>query len=106
MALTKDDLRQVQIAVKDVFDEIIGSYHLATKDDITEIEYNLRDEITHNRREIYSVKAEIKELREKLTFVDENRTADSDLAFTEILKYIKQIDDLEERVVILEKKLV
>jgi polyhydroxyalkanoate synthesis regulator phasin len=96
--LTREDKQWITDLIKGVESNL--------HQEIKGVESNLREEILANRQEIKSLKTDIQELRKELQDVNENRTEDSDVAFSEIAKYVDRIEKLEARVIQLEKKMV
>jgi BMFP domain-containing protein YqiC len=98
MALTKDDLQQIENVVKNIVSESEKNLREDLQKEIHSTEVSLREEIQYNRAEIKSIKAELTEIREKLEEFNASRTDDGDLAFDMITKLREKVDRLEQKV--------
>ncbi|MDR0957460.1 MAG: hypothetical protein LBM09_02715 [Candidatus Nomurabacteria bacterium] len=81
----------------------IKESELNLRKEIKESELSLREDILHNSRSIKDLSNQISELNEKIDFVNENRTEDSDMAFSKITLHAKKIEQLDKRVTKIEK---
>jgi gas vesicle protein len=113
MSLTKDDLKQIKGIVTDVVTDVVEQSETRIKSELRDefqdgmksLEYTLREEIQYNRREIQSVRKHVEDLSKEIADVNENRTEDTDDAFTDIIKNTADIKDLDGRVFKLENQL-
>jgi len=105
MALNDDDKRwiisTVVTAIKESETNLrteIAGLGASLHKEIKETEFNLREEILYNRKEIKSVKEKVKQLREDLEFEGENRVSDSDATFSDMKKLDIRVTRLERAI--------
>jgi hypothetical protein len=95
MSLTKEDLQLIK--------DIVQESESRLRKEISQFRLDMRDELSSVRAELEYIKRKVEESRAGLKLEEENRTEDTDLAFSEITKYLDRIKKLEARVAKLEK---